>query len=73
VGSMLCNSSRDSSRETIAFHIGFRMYCCKRQVCRSLEEMLVPQEGPRPTKLFGESHPKVGGGGSFNFMVYWSL
>ncbi len=66
---MLCISSRDSSRESIAFHFGFRMYCCKRHVCRSLEEMLAPQEGPRLTKLLEESHPKAGGGGNFIFMV----
>lgn len=66
---MLCIRSRDSSRETIAFYAGLRIDRCKRQVCRSLDEMLVPQERPRLTKLLEESHPKAGGGGNFIFMV----
>ena len=44
-------------------------YCCRRQVCRSLEEMLVPQEGPRLTKLLEESHRRAGREGDFLFMV----
>jgi len=68
-GSMLCISSRDSSRETIAYHAGLRIYRCKRQVCRSLEEILIPQGGLRPTILFEESHRRAGREGDILFMV----
>jgi len=67
-GSMLCISSRDSSRETIAYHAGLRIYRCKRQVCRSLEEILIPQGGLRPTILFEESHRRAGREGDILFM-----
>jgi hypothetical protein len=36
---------------------------------RSLEEMLIPQEELRLTKLLEESHPRAGRGGDFVSMV----
>jgi len=39
------------------------------RLARSLEEMLIPQEGLRLTKLLEESHPRAGRGGDIAFMV----
>ena len=39
------------------------------RLARSLEEMLIPQEGLRLTKLLEESHPRAGRGGDIVFMV----
>ena len=39
------------------------------RLARRLEEMLVPQEGLRRTKLLGDSHPRAGRGGDIVFMV----
>ena len=39
------------------------------RLARSLEEMSVPQEGPRLTKLLEESHRRAGREGDFLFMV----
>ena len=39
------------------------------RLARSLEEILIPQEGLRLTKLFEESHRRAGREGDFLFMV----
>jgi hypothetical protein len=46
---------------------GFIVVRVRLAIC--LEEMLIPQEGLRLTKLFEESHPRAGRGGHFVFMV----
>ena len=66
---MLGIRSRDSSRETIAFHEDSGFIVVSVRLARSLEEILIPQEGLRLTKLLEESHPRAGRGGDIVFMV----